>query len=279
VITQIEHKAVLEPLQELASRGFEVTLVPPTAGGWVEPELVAAAVRDDTLVVSVMQVNNETGIRQPIAEIAELLGGRDMFFHVDAAQGFGKELSPLRHPRIDLISITAHKIFGPQGIGALITRRRGRELPPLSPLVFGGGQELGLRPGTLSVALIAGFGEAARLAADEAGQRAESCTKFRRELLAALDPLQPVIHGESGRCLPHVINLSFPGLDANQVMEAMSPFVAVSDGAACTSICSTASHVLTAMRLPADQIAGAIRLSWCHATPSPDWQAVVRAGC
>ncbi len=277
VSTQIEHKAVLEPLQELKQRGFEITLVPPTAGGWVEPEAVAAAVRDDTLAVSVMQANNETGIRQGITEIAELLRHRDVYFHVDAAQGFGKELGPLQHERIDLISISGHKIFGPQGIGALIVRRRGRELPPLVPLAFGGGQELGLRPGTLPVALIAGFGEAARLAAAEWADRARRCELFGQELLRELGPLQPAIHGDRSHCLPHVVNLSIPGLDAELTMEAVRPFIAVSDGAACTSICSTASHVLAAMRLPPAQVDGAIRLSWCHATPTPDWKQVVCA--
>ena len=121
--------------------------MPPTTGGWVEAGAVTDVVRDDTLLVSVMHANNETGILQPIEEIADLLRGRTVFFHVDAAQGFGKDLLPLRHQRIDLISVSGHKIFGPQGIGALVARRRNRKLPPLKPLCFGGGQEFGLHPG------------------------------------------------------------------------------------------------------------------------------------
>lgn len=277
VSTRIEHKAVLEPLEELARRGFEVTLVPPNTGGWVCPDAVAAAVRPDTLLVSVMQVNNETGIRQPIEQIATRLGACDAYLHVDAAQGFGKELKPLRHPRIDLISVSGHKVFGPQGVGALVARRRARALPPLRPLAYGGGQEFGLRPGTLPVALIAGLGKAAELAGQEAEQRAAQCSAFRAELLEALAPLQPALHGDQRQCLPHVVSLSFPGLDAELAMEALQPFVAVSDGAACTSICSTASHVLAAMQLPAERAAGAIRFSWSHDTTHSNWSQVVRA--
>jgi cysteine desulfurase len=271
VSTQIEHKAVLEPLAELARRDFEVTLVPPTTGGWVEASAVADAVRDDTLLVSIMHVNNETGILQPIEEIADLLRRRALFFHVDAAQGFGKDLPPLRHQRIDLISVSGHKIFGPQGIGALITRRRNRKPPPLKPLCFGGGQEFGLRPGTLPVALIAGFGLAAELAINDIDERRRSCAAFRQELLSALRPFQPVIHGDEGRSLPHVVNLSFPGLDADLAIDALSPIMAASDGAACTSICSTPSHVLTAMGLPIENVEGGIRLSWGYMTIRPDW--------
>ena len=271
VSTQIEHKAVLEPLAELARRGFEVTHVQPTTGGWVEASAVADAVRDDTLLVSVMHANNETGILQPIEELADLLRGRAVFFHVDAAQGFGKNLAPLRHQRIDLISVSGHKIFGPQRIGALIARRRNRKLPPLKPLCFGGGQEFGLRPGTLPVALIAGFGLAAELAIKEADERRRSCAAFRQELLSTLRPLRAVIHGDAGRSLPHVVNLSFPGLDADQAIDALSPILAASDGAACTSICSTASHVLAAMGLPLENVEGGIRLSWGYLTIRPDW--------
>ena len=275
VSTQIEHKAVLEPLAELSRRGFEVTFVPPTAGGWVEAGAVANAVRDDTLLVSVMHANNETGILQPIEEIADLLRGSDVFFHVDAAQGFGKDLSPLRSQRIDLMSVSAHKIFGPQGIGALVARRRNRKLPPLRPICFGGGQEFGLRPGTLPVGLIAGFGLAAELAEKEVDTRLSICTAFRQELLSALRPFTPIIHGDESRCLPHVVNLSFPGMDADSAIELLAPFLAASNGAACTSICSSASHVLTAMQLPMENIEGGIRLSWGHTAAKPHWPQLI----
>ena len=147
VSTAIEHKAVLEPLEVLEQRGFEVTLITPAPNGAVTAEAIRNALRPDTLLVSVMHVNNETGVLQPIAEIGELMEHHDAYLHTDAAQGFGKELEGLRSRRIDLISVSAHKVYGPLGIGALIARRRGFSRPPLSPLAHGGGQERGPAPG------------------------------------------------------------------------------------------------------------------------------------
>ena len=277
VSTQIEHLAVLEPLQALGRQGFEITLIPPTPGGWVDADAVCDAVREDTLLVSVMQVNNETGVRQPIEQIADRLANRDVFFHVDAAQGFGKELVALRHQRIDLISVTAHKIYGPQGIGALITRRRGFDLPPLTPIQHGGGQELGLRSGTLPVHLIVGFGLAAELAVNEHEERAAACRRLQAHLVESLAPLKPIIHGDPDRTLPHVLNVAFPGLDSERIIEAVGDLVAISNGSACTTLCASASHVLTAMGLPPEQIDGAVRFSWCHSTALPDFLALQRA--
>jgi len=163
ITTAIEHKAVLEPIAVLERRGFTVTVVPVEQDGTVRPDAIRAALRPDTVLVSVMAANNETGARQPISEITDTLASHEAFFHTDAAQSFGKDLAVLRNPRIDLLSVSAHKLYGPKGIGALVTRRRGYAKPPLSPLMHGGGQERGLRPGTLPVALIAGLGKAAEL--------------------------------------------------------------------------------------------------------------------
>ena len=236
--TQIEHASVLEPLAELQRRGFQLTLIPPDAGGRITPQAVIDALRPDTLIVSVMHVNNETGVVQPVTEIADLLAGREVFFHVDAAQGFGKDIEALRHRRINLIGISGHKIYGPKGIGALVARRRNSELPPLRPLHFGGGQELGLRPGTLPVPLIAGLGKAAELALLESPQRAESCRRIRRRLLASLECLSPIIHGDPQFTLPHVLNLSLPNIDSDDAIEALRSVAAVSNGSACTSVCA-----------------------------------------
>lgn len=273
VSTQIEHKAVLEPLAVLRSDGFEVTLVPPRSSGAVVADEVLAAVRPDTLLVSVMHANNETGVCQPIASIADGLPQPGPLFHVDAAQGFGKEIEPLRHPRIDLISVSGHKIHGPQGIGALITRRREGQLPPLAPLLHGGGQEMGLRPGTLPVPLIVGMGLAARLALEESEARAVACRRLRQRLLACLAPLSVSVHGDPLLTLPHVVNLSFPGFDADQVIETLHGVAAVSDGAACTSVCASASHVLAAMGVRSPELDGAVRLSWSHLTPLEQFEA------
>jgi cysteine desulfurase len=277
VATQIEHHAVLEPLRALAARGFRLTLVEPRPDGWVEPEAVAEALEEDTLLVSVMHVNNETGVRQPLREIAARLDGHPAFFHVDAAQGFGRDLDALRHPRIDLVSVSGHKLHAPKGVGALIARRRGSERPPLAPLLHGGGQELGLRPGTLPVALIAGLGEAAERALAEAESRAARCRELRALILAGLAPLRPELNGDPARALPHILSLSFPGLGADAVIEAWQGLAEVSDGAACTTQSRTCSHVLAAMELSQERRDGAVRLSWCHLTPLPPLDSMVEA--
>ena len=277
VSTTIEHHAVLGPLRALAARGFDLTLVDPEPGGWVDAGRVAAAVRPDTLLVSVMQVNNETGVQQPIAELADRLAGSRAFLHVDAAQGFGKALDALRHRRVDLISASGHKLCGPKGVGALIARRRDGARPPLTPLLHGGGQELGLRPGTLPVALIAAFGKAAELALDEHGPRLAEARAFQRRILAGLAPFAPRVHGDPGRRLPYVLNLSIPGWDKETLIEAWAELVAISDGAACTSQSYVCSHVLAAMGLSPEEETGAVRLSWCHLSETPDLEAMAGA--
>ena len=277
VSTQIEHKAVLEPLQVLATRGFDVTLIPPTSGGWVEPEAVKNAVRDDTLLVSVMHVNNETGVAQPVSEVAETLADHPAFLHVDAAQGFGKDLITLQDSRLDLISVSAHKIYGPKGVGALVVRRRRFKRPRLTPLLYGGGQERGLRPGTLPVPLVVGLGLAADLAARHAHERTETCRTFRELALKALAPLGAFINGDQEKTLPHTLNLSFPGLDSEAVMVALKDVVAISNGSACTSQSYEPSHVLKAMGLSDEIVAGAVRISWCHMTECVDWEKIVDA--
>ena len=277
VSTQIEHKSLLEPLRALSGRGFEVTLVAPDPGGWVHPEAVLEAVRDDTLLVSVMQVNNETGVVQPIREISRLLQEYEAYLHVDAAQGFGKEIGPLRTRRIDLISISGHKIFAPKGVGALVLRRRNGQRPPLTPLMYGGGQELGLRPGTLPVPLIVGLGKAAELALEEHRERAVQCRKFKDTVLRNLTPLNPVFNGDLDRTVPHMVNLAFPGISSEEAIEALSGVAAISNGSACTSTSDSCSHVLSALRLEEDQIEGALRLSWCHHTEEPNWTRFIEA--
>lgn len=274
VSTRIEHKAVLEPLAILAQRGFDVTLVAPCAGGWVDADAVASAVRPDTLVVSVMHVNNETGVIQPLAEICERLADHEAYLHVDAAQGYGKELGALRNPRIDLISASGHKIYGPKGVGALIARRRGYSRVPLTPLLFGGGQERGMRAGTVPVPLVAGFGVAAELAERLADERRAACLAYRERMLAALRPLNIVINGDPERTVAHTLNVSLPGMDSEAAMLALKDIVAISNGSACTSQSYEPSHVLRAMGLPDQVIQGALRISWCHMTHGPDWQEV-----
>ncbi|OBK02492.1 cysteine desulfurase DndA [Mycolicibacterium conceptionense] len=274
VSTQIEHKSVLEPLAVLAKRGFEVTLVPPTRGGWVDENAIVEALRPDTLLVSVMASNNETGVIQPIPEIAAALGQHDSYFHVDAAQAFGKLIGPLQDPRIDLLSVSGHKIFAPKGIGALVARRRGFRRIPLEPLMFGGGQERGLRPGTLPVALIAGLGLASELALKEHVTRAERASSIKHEALKALSALKIRLNGEESRTVPHTLNFSIEGVDAEAAIVALKDIVAVSNGSACTSQKYEPSHVLVAAEIPAEQINGALRFSWSHLTEYVPWDDV-----
>ena len=279
VSTGIEHKAVLECLAHLEQQGFEVSLISPDCAGYIEAEAILAAVRPDTLLVSTMHANNETGAIQPVQAIADGLESfGDVFFLVDAAQTFGRETRTLAHPRIDLISVSGHKVFAPKGVGALIAKRRGGRLPPLKPLMFGGGQERGLRPGTLPVPLIAGLGLAIELAEKERDVRQQACLAQRDSALSAFAALDARVHGDGNRgVLPHILSLSIPGLDSEAVMVATKHLVAISNGSACTSARYEPSHVLSAMTLPQDVISGTIRLSWSHMTGPVPWKAVIEA--
>lgn len=275
ISTQIEHKAVLEPLGELEKRGFDVTLIPPRSDGYVDPERIREELRMDTALVSVMHVNNETGVVQPLQEIAEVLSGHDAVFHSDAAQGFGKELEGLRLPRLDLISASAHKVFASKGVGALIARQNHRTAR-LAPLFFGGGQERGLRPGTVPVPLVAGFGLAAEMSLRDHSQRQAKCLAFRKKLLSALNPLRPIVVGDPKRIMSNVVSVCFGDIDSEAIMLALRDVVAISNGSACTSTTYQPSHVLKAMGLSDGAAQAATRWSWCHLTPSPNWKEVIR---
>lgn len=272
--TRIEHKAVLEPLEVMEKQGFEVTWLGCDQHGRVNVEELKSALRPDTLLVSIMAANNETGVRQPLDEICAALEGHEAFLHTDAAQAFGKDLEPLRNGRIDLISVSGHKIYAPKGIGALIIRRRGYDRVPLRPLVHGGGQERGLRPGTLPVALVAALGAAAEVAVKDYEKRLKHCRKIKEAALKAFSPLSPRIHGRPEETMDHVLNLAFPGIDSEALIVALKDLVAISNGSACTSSSYTPSHVIKAMGYSDDEANEAIRLSWCHLTPEVDWDAV-----
>lgn len=274
ITTMIEHKAVLEPCEALERDGFEVTRLPIGKEGFVNPDDVRAALRPDTLLVSIMQVNNETGVRQPLNDIADVLTNHPVYFHTDAAQGFGKDLAPLRNRRIDLISVSGHKIFAPKGVGAIIARRRGYDRPPLRAIMYGGGQERGLRPGTLPVALIAALGSAAEISIRDHAKRSQACRQMREKALNALQPLQPKLTGDQTLVMDHVLNIAFPGLDSEALIVSLKDLVAISNGSACTSSSYTPSHVLKAMGMNDDEANACVRISWCHLTPSVDWDAI-----
>jgi len=277
--TAIEHKSVLEPLEKLSEAGFEVELLPVSPGGYVEPDAVKERLRPETLLVSVMHANNETGVLQPVAEIAHVIAGTKTLFHVDAAQTFGKEVETLRGLACDFLSVSGHKIYGPKGIGALYARRRGTLKRPLTPLLFGGGQELGLRPGTLPVPLVVGLGKASELAGREFKKRREASARVKERFLQAIASIEYRLNGEPQRTQSHVINLRFCGVDSEALMMAVRSELAFSNGAACTSATYKPSHVLKAMGLSDDEVSEAVRISWGQGVEEIPTKPLLEAIC
>lgn len=256
-----EHKAVLEPLEHLAEHGFEIELLQPDITGRFSVEQVLEKVRPDTLLVSLMLVNNETGVIQPVERLAAALRATETYFHVDAAQGFAKPTGQSL-AQVDLISISGHKIAAPKGVGALVVRRRGWQRVPLEPLMFGGGQERKLRPGTVPVPLVVGLATAADLLVHEASVWDARVKRIRRELLGALSVVPFAINGDPDHSMPHILNVSFPGIDAEALIVALQGVAGVATGSACTSASYTPSHVLVAMGLPKETVMQSLRLSW-----------------
>ena len=275
ITTAIEHKAVLEPCACLGEQGFEIEYLPVNKTGSIHPDQIKAVLSDEVGLISIMQANNETGAIQPISEIANLLEDTDIYFHTDAAQGFGKLIEPLTHSRIDMISISGHKIYGPKGVGALITRRREYKRPPLQPLMYGGGQEKGVRAGTLPVPLIAGLGEAAELLNKNNSNWHKHCQSIKDEAIKAFESIDGCIHGK--KTLPNVINVSIPGVNSEAAIVALKGVAAISNGSACTSSSYTPSHVLEAMGLDENEIKEALRISWCHMSNKIPWQEIINS--
>lgn len=264
VTTAIEHKAVLEPLGYLAKKGFEITYIKPDNSGRISSDELLSKVRTDTLLVSVMHVNNETGIIQPIKQIGEELSEKDTLFHIDAAQSCGKLVEELRGLKYDMLSASAHKMYGPQGVGALVLRKKRYKLPPVNPILFGGGQEHGMRPGTLPTALIAGFGEACRIACSEYSSNNEEYKKIKNIILSLLDRsgVEYEINGDQNYCVSNTINISFSGVNSEALMLSSKQYCGISNGSACNSSSYNPSYVLTAMGLDAQRIQSAVRISW-----------------
>ncbi len=266
ITTRIEHKAVLEPIEHLEKNGFEVSYLDVGESGLVDSTQLKGLLRDDTVLISIMHVNNETGCIQPISDICEELKSSDAYLHVDAAQSFGKLSEDLKNDRIDLISASGHKMYAPKGIGTLIMRKRGFIKPPLNAIQFGGGQEKGLRPGTLPVPLITGFGLACELATKNSDKWQSHAASLKQSLIAELDKIGAQFNGDNSS--PYVLNFSVPGVNSESLMVSLKGIAAVSNGSACTSSSYTPSHVLTAMGLDEDRITGAVRISWGYMTES-----------
>lgn len=267
ITTSIEHKSIIEAMRYMQNHGCTVDFVSPDASGRIKPQQILDLVTEKTLLVSVMHVNSETGIIQPIEEIGAALADTQTYFHIDATQGFGKLNDALRRTKYDMLSITAHKLGGPQGVGALILRRnRSYQRPPVKPLMYGGQQERGYRPGTTPVALVAGFALAAELCDAEAQSHREACRAIKEEFFTSIKGLHYSLNGDQTYCLPSTVNISFRGVDAEGVFLALKNDYAFSNGSACNSGSHSPSYVLAAMGLSEQQISEAIRISWSSHT-------------
>jgi len=246
IITQkTEHKAVLDTFRELERQGFEATYLEVDANGLVSVEQLKAALRPDTILVSIMMVNNEIGVVQPVWEMAELCRSKGIIFHCDAVQGAGRLEIDVQKFKVDLLTITAHKIYGPKGIGALYVRRKPRVR--IEAQIHGGGHERGFRSGTLATHQIAGFGEAARLAKAEMASENERVRGLRDRLLKGIQDVEEAyVNGDLDQRIPHNLNVSFNFVEGESLIMAVKD-LAVSSGSACTSASLEPSYVLRAL--------------------------------
>jgi cysteine desulfurase len=251
VTTRTEHKAVLDPCRELQRRGWQVTYLVPDADGVLDPKQVAEALRPDTVLVSVMHVNNEIGVVQNIAAIGAICAGQSgAWLHVDAAQSVGKCPIDFASIGADLMSLSAHKAYGPKGVGALLVSRRSgsRGRVQLSALQFGGGQERALRAGTLATHQVVGMGLALEIATTLTSVETARVAHLQQRLWRGLQQIGGVLrNGSATRAVPHLLNVSFEGVEGESLVAAVRAQLAVSTGSACTSASAEASYVLRAL--------------------------------
>lgn len=275
VSTRVEHKAVLDPLRHLQSLGTPLTLLAPGRDGTVTPQAVAEALRDDTLLVSVMWVNNETGAINPVEEIASLCAERGVLLHVDAAQAAGRIAIDLQRVPVSLLSLSAHKMYGPKGAGALFVRRRPRAR--VAPLIHGGGHEQGMRSGTLATHQLAGFGVAAELALARHPADAAHAATLARQLRSGLAGLPGVLwNSQEAACVPHIVNVAFDGIHG-EALRAELHALAVSSGSACSAATAESSYVLRALGLSDAQAGAALRISTGRDTTAENIAVAVQA--
>lgn len=274
VTSKIEHKAVLDTCRQLEREGFEVTYLDPEQGsGMIRPEAVEAALRDDTILVSLMHVNNEIGTITDIAAIGEITRARGILFHVDAAQSTGKVEIDLENTKVDLMSFSAHKTYGPKGIGALYVRRKPRVR--LEAQMHGGGHERGFRSGTLATHQIVGMGEAFRIAREEMQAENARIRALRDRLWKGLEGLEQVfVNGDLDARVPHNLNVSFNFVEGESLIMALKD-LAVSSGSACTSASLEPSYVLRALGLNDEMAHSSIRFSIGRFTTEADIDYVI----
>lgn len=264
ITSSIEHKAVLESVKAMQVYGFEIDYVSPNQTGRISAQEVLSKVRQDTLLVSIMHVNNETGIIQPIKEIGGVLAQKNVLFHVDATQSFGKLVNELQEVKYDMLSMSAHKLGGPQGVGALVLRKKHYKLPPVKAIMYGGQQEHGIRPGTIPVALVAGLGKACELAQAEYIDNCKKCQMIRDKLCELLENsgLNYCYNGDQSYCMSNTMNVCICGVSSEALMLLAKEYCGVSNGSACNSNSYKPSYVLTKMGIPEERIESSIRISW-----------------
>ena len=260
IVTQkTEHKAVLDTCRELERQGFEVTYLEVETNGLVSLENFKTALRPDTILASIMMVNNEIGVIQPVWEIAEICRAKGIIYHCDAVQGAGRVEIDLQKFKADLLTVTAHKLYGPKGIGALYVRRKPRVR--IEPQIHGGGHERGFRSGTLATHQIVGFGEAARLAKLEMATDNERVRALRDRLWNRLQDVEEIyLNGDRERRIPHNLNVSFNFVEGESLIMAVKD-IAVSSGSACTSASLEPSYVLRALGRNDELVHSSIRIT------------------
>lgn len=272
ITSMIEHKAVLDPCKQLEKEGFEVTYLQPDRHGVISPSQVEAALREDTILVSLMHGNNELGVLTDIAAIGELTRSNEVLFHVDAAQTTGKVAIDVNAMKVDLMSLTAHKTYGPKGVGALYVKRSPKV--KLEAQIHGGGHERGMRSGTLATHQIVGMGEAFRLAGEEMRADCLRIKQLRDQLWLSLSELPGIyLNGDSEHRVAGVLNVGFSGVEGEVLLMSLSD-IAVSSGSACTSASLEPSYVLRAIGVADDLAHSSLRLSVGRFTTQEDIEFV-----
>jgi len=268
ITSRIEHKAVLDTCRQLEREGFEVTYLDPDSDGLIQPQAVADAMRDDTTVVSIMHVNNELGTLNDIASIGKICRERKVFFHVDAAQSAGKTGIDVEAMQVDMMSFSAHKLYGPKGIGALYVRRKPRVR--IEAQMHGGGHERGMRSGTLPTHQIVGMGEAFKLGMENLASESVRIQQLRNRLWEGVSDMQEVhLNGSADQHVPGIINISFAFVEGESLIMALRD-LAVSSGSACTSASLEPSYVLRALGLNDEMAHSSIRFSIGRFTTEED---------
>jgi len=276
IASEIEHKAVLDPLKEMEAQGFEVSYIKPNKDGAIETSEVMEAVSEKTFLVSIMHANNETGVINDINKIFSQIKDQDtsIFTHSDMAQTFAKTNLDFASKNIDMASISAHKFFGPKGIGALLTRKNDGRSLPLSPLMYGGGQEKGIRPGTLPVHLIAGMAHACKKSYIESEKWQNECKEIKSIAIDSFKNLNFKIYGNEENTLPNTLSISFSDIHAEALIICLKDLAEISTGSACTSASYTPSHVLSSMGLSENEATRVVRFSWGPKTSKKIWDKI-----